>query len=332
MVLSVTALSGGVAFAVLLAVASAWSSSLDRQRKARLVAEGCPNEQEKETKVVGLVPLGPRRWRVMAVLEDDLRPLLVSPDFRVADREHRRVLLALANREFALLASVKQQPALDIIAGTIPEPPSGGSFRAQLEVAHADDLPMHKWKWRPLYPYSLEERVIYSPYPLSRDQVKSFALRRLALPGAFERRNEEKPVQVPQHISISTYVVSTERDLTEIEIVRAAQGTDLASPLATQSPKPGIEVLDCGQMYLNLWEAEKASFPNRLVEWWFKQPLGLFSMVSLMVLFGSGTPDWLLVAAMTISPLLAALVAAAVPWGVFYLLRWIVRGFAGSSE
>ena len=65
--LSLTALSSGVLFTVLLAAASAWSLHLERQERARLEAEGRPLTPEDERRAVlpAVEVAGPNRWRVI---------------------------------------------------------------------------------------------------------------------------------------------------------------------------------------------------------------------------------------------------------------------------
>ena len=138
-------------------------------------------------------------------------------------------------------------------------------------------------------------------------------------------------VTFPEKGYTDTYIVITARDLSPNEVIKAAQAppreTDLT--FGRRHPAPEIEVINCILENLSLSRANQDDPSNRLISWWMGQPAVLLSMAWIF-LTRLQKYTWPLWPAMLIPALVLTTVAAAIPWGVFYLIRWIARGFARS--
>jgi hypothetical protein len=100
-----------------------WPSLWVRMRQPRLLASDC--RMERSSPLIGLVPLEQHRWRV--TIRDTSHPMIPttlsnSLDFQNSDREHRRILLALASSRFATMSAPDQDATLARIAEGAPEP------------------------------------------------------------------------------------------------------------------------------------------------------------------------------------------------------------------
>jgi hypothetical protein len=135
-------------------------------------------------------------------------------------------------------------------------------------------------------------------------------------------------VTFPEKDYTDTYIVITTRELSPDQVVRVAQAPPKeADSIGRRHPAPDIEVIICILENLTLSRANDDAPSNRLISWWTAQPAVLLSMA--WIFFARLEKyTWLLWPAMLIPALVMTAVAAAIPWGVFYLIRWIARGFA----
>jgi hypothetical protein len=127
------------------------------------------------------------------------------------------------------------------------------------------------------------------------------------------------------------YVVIAERDLSPDEVFKAAQAVPSAAELGRgrRRPMPAIEVVDCIAESTEIAAAQAEALSNRVIGWWMKRPGVVWSMTWLAVPGLGDRHPWLVVPAIVISPLVLFGLMAAIPWAVFYPIRWIVRGFTG---
>jgi hypothetical protein len=335
-VVSAVLLASAVLFSGALGSSLISSARNDAQRKEVLRAKGY-DEVPSKTLYIGVTPLEARRWRVTVwyrhttITGDDLRPLLVSPEFRNADREHRRVFLSASDADFAALDRSGQDTILNWVETIVPASTAPSStYQAQLMVERAGDLPMHTWQ---VTSSTGERQWVDSPYELTPPQLQQLVRNRTFLPGVAIRRHDESARKAYAWTTI--YVLTSDHDLTPIQVVRFAQAFKTPDLGSVYSPTPGIEVLSC--------DRESLSFGNTtsLFDWVMNQPkiawilvLPFFVVVWLPFLSPGYTwPAWVYVAEMVIAPLLDALFAVGILWSLFYLIRWIVKGFSvGQSK
>lgn len=206
---SVGGLGSGLLFTVLIAGAWAWSAHLDRQRETMLFARGCG--RSSETPVIGLVRLGPRRWRVTT-----------SSRSSVADK------------------------------------------------------PLDFWQ------------------------------------------------DLLRRAGIHDRVVTSNRDLSEIEVVNAAHAWRTPGFGSVDSSEAGVEVFDCVHGRSQFYEADQNVLSNKLIHWWLGQSFVSYldELISL-----PPNPYWSEVIVSIVCALGTTAAVVVTPWGAFYLLRWIIWGF-----
>lgn len=132
----------------------------------------------------------------------------------------------------------------------------------------------------------------------------------------------------PEKGYTSSSIVLTQRVLSDKEVVRCAEapstGADIT--LGRRHPAPGVEIIDCILEGSSLSRANNEAPSSRFISWWMSQPVIAVSIVWVFIV--GLEKQWLFWVAMVVSALALIAIAATVPWGAFYLLRWIARGFA----
>jgi hypothetical protein len=129
------------------------------------------------------------------------------------------------------------------------------------------------------------------------------------------------------------YVIIAGRQLTEVEVLEAARASDRdrgSTDLARWHPSPGVEVIDCVMESVEISRARYATaVSSPLIDCWTAQGAGLYlrSWMNVVPL-----ARWVFVAGTLISALMLTAIAAGLPWGVFYLVRWIARGFTSMEQ
>ena len=266
-VVSVLLLGTAVLFSGALGASLISSARADVQRKEALRAKGCDEESSKAP-YIGVTPLEARRWRVTVwsrhttITGDDLRPLLVSPEFRNADREHRRVFLSASDSDFAELDRSGQDTILNWVETIVPAAKASSSqYQVQLIVERVGELPMHTWQ---VTSPTGDRQFVDAPYELNQAQIQQVVRDRVFLPGVAVRRHDQSARKV--YVWTSVYVVTSDRDLTPLQAVRFAQAFKIPDFGSVHSPAPGIEVLSCAQ------EALAFIAPKSLFDWALNQP------------------------------------------------------------
>ena len=333
-VVSAVLIGAAVLFSGALGSSLISSARNDARRKEALRAKG--GEESAKAPYIGVTPLEARRWRVTAwfrhttITGDDLRPLLVSPEFRNADREHRRVFLSAADSDFAELDRSGQDTILNWVETIVPASKAPSStYQARLMVERAGELPMHTWQ---VTSPTGERQFVDSPYELTPPQLQQLVRERTFLPGVAVRRHDESARKV--YASTTVYVVTSDHDLTPIQVVRFAQAFKTPDLGSVHSPTPGIEVLSCDR------EALSFGGTTSLLDWAMNQPkiawiliAPLFAVVWLPFLSPGYTwPAWFYVAELVSAPVLVALLALGILWSLFFLIRWIARGFSSGES
>jgi hypothetical protein len=133
----------------------------------------------------------------------------------------------------------------------------------------------------------------------------------------------------------STLVVTAQRRLTHAEVFEAVQAAPGGSwvGLSRKYPVPGIEVVDCILESLEISRSQESAPSSRLINWWMNQPVLFLPMVWVLLLPKSVTSQpWLIVTIALLSGLALTGAVAALPWGTFYLIRWIAHGFTDGPE
>ncbi len=125
-------------------------------------------------------------------------------------------------------------------------------------------------------------------------------------------------IAIPKHGHTYFYVLRTSRELTDAQMVRIA---DDGKAL------PGVEVLDCLLTTMDFSRQNQASSANRLILWWIERP---FMWVLLWPFVTFTSLEAAFVSAVIVSPLVIAVGLTALTWGLFYVVRWVARGFSGT--
>jgi hypothetical protein len=143
--------------------------------------------------------------------------------------------------------------------------------------------------------------------------------------------NRRWRVSIPRGQYTYDSVVIAERDLSPDEVLKAAQSVPSAAELGRgrRRPMPAIEVVDCIMESKEIAAAQAEALSNRVIGWWMKRPGVVWSMTWLAVPGLGDRHPWLVVPAIVISPLILWGAVAAIPWALFYPIRWIARGFSG---
>jgi hypothetical protein len=142
-------------------------------------------------------------------------------------------------------------------------------------------------------------------------------------------------VMSPQSGYTSISVVNAQRELTQQEILQAIQRVVAwtGSLERQRDPATGIEVVDCILESLAISRTQESALSNRLINWWISQPVLFLPMAWVLLLPKSVTSQpWLIVSIALLSGLALTSAAAALPWGTFYLIRWIAHGFTDGPE
>src|SRR5262245_35232057 len=129
-------------------------------------------------------------------------------------------------------------------------------------------------------------------------------------------------VMIPRGNYVAAYVVNSNRDLSSTEVLWAAQSgpsvSDLNIPDVTRThPAAGVEVIDCILESGEISKAQSNARSIRLIMWWLRQPLFLYSTGWLINVLPDSGFYWLLPILMVLSALILTAIAAGVPWGVF---------------
>jgi hypothetical protein len=135
-------------------------------------------------------------------------------------------------------------------------------------------------------------------------------------------------VAVPKQGSTSFYVVNTRRDLTDSQMVTIADNRPASVDFMASrwQALPEVEVVDCLWATHEIGEQNRAAVSSRFVTWWMDRP---FVWVVLWPVAMWMPLDATLALATITSPLILASAATALLWAMFYVLRWIARGFTG---
>ena len=122
-------------------------------------------------------------------------------------------------------------------------------------------------------------------------------------------------VAIPKHGHTYFYVLNTLRELTDAQMIRIAD-EELALP--------GVEIVDCLLATMEISRQNQADISNRFIFWWIKRP---FVWVMLWPVHTFNL-DSLFLPAIISSPLILAAFFTVLVWGLFSIMRWLVRGFA----
>lgn len=136
-------------------------------------------------------------------------------------------------------------------------------------------------------------------------------------------------VKIPESSFTSSYVVSARQTLSSDEIIKAVKALPSESEIGKgrRHPKPNIEVIDCAFEDMEIAAERNNALSNRLVDWWMTRPGVGWTMVWVFLPpFERYT--WLFWPGLLIPAVLLTSAAAGIPWALFYLIRWIARGFA----
>ena len=139
-------------------------------------------------------------------------------------------------------------------------------------------------------------------------------------------------VTIPQRGYSEAYVITSNHALSRADVMGAISApisdADFMQP--RRHPTSGVELLDCTLENARLVSARDARVSNRLIYWWMERP-GVMWSIAWTVFAGFDKHPWLIVPATIISPLLVLGAVAAIPWAVFYFVRWVAQGFAAKS-
>ena len=136
-------------------------------------------------------------------------------------------------------------------------------------------------------------------------------------------------VTIPERGYTAVYVVKADRELSAEEVMGSVRAVprDFEAGLGRRHPTPGIEVVNCLFLSEAMYAVDRAEPSMRLFLWWLERSGVLWAMAWLSVPGFAFQHEWLLVPATLIPALLCTGAVAAIPWGLFYLVRWIAQGF-----